>query len=215
MAPLPPPKRFQGHAFTLIELLVTIAIVAVLGSLILGSWGKVKERSQVTGCTANLREIYMGMTRFANEHENIYPKTWTPTGTWSQQLVDQGYVENTRIFKCPGDTISTKPVGQARSYAYCVNAMLGGSYYADASAPNRLTFEKPSRQYMVTEWHCADPLATWNGDAGRAAGWDIAYAPTGHAKAGRSFLFADGHIEQRSVAQCADAHSGWVYNEFP
>lgn len=206
--------RGQVRGFSLVELLVVIGIVAILASLLMGGYGRVKDRAAAAGCANNLRQIGMGMTQFASENRNFYPATYgNVNGTWAQALVADGYVQDTRIFKCPADKITKAPIGKARSYTYCSPVMANNNYVNPTIPLNRLTIESPTTQYMITEWHSSDPYATWDGGNTINAGWDIVGAPNGHSAAGRSFLFADGHVEQRSQAKASDPFSGWVLNQ--
>lgn len=65
-------NRHQG-AFTLIELLVTIAIIAVLASLLLPALTKAKSKGQATTCLNNVRQLQIGWTLYASEHEDNLP----------------------------------------------------------------------------------------------------------------------------------------------
>jgi len=214
MFPQPKNIRFQTRGFTLIELLVVIAIIGVLGSLIFGGFGKMRDRATATNCSANLRQIGMGMMQYAADNGNFFPPTYGEKGPWSKALVDGGYVQDTRVFKCPGDTQNIAPVGKARSYCYC-SPVMSGNNYEDPTVPlNRLKIEKLSKQYLITEWHSNSSYVTWDGGNALWAGWDIANSPVGrHNEAGRSFLFADGHVEQRAKAKAGDPLAGWVLNQ--
>ena len=59
-------------AFTLIELLVSIAIIAILASLVLASIASTKEKSKRAVCMSNLRQIGIGMSLYAEDNNGYY-----------------------------------------------------------------------------------------------------------------------------------------------
>lgn len=62
-----------SSAFTLVELLVVIVIIAVLAALLLPVLGQAKSRARSTECLNNLRQLHLGWTVFANEHDDALP----------------------------------------------------------------------------------------------------------------------------------------------
>lgn len=65
------PRDCSG--FTLIELLVTIAVIAILASLLLPSLGKAKARSRTAACASNLRQFNIAMQLYAQDHRDYFP----------------------------------------------------------------------------------------------------------------------------------------------
>ncbi|MBN1555942.1 MAG: prepilin-type N-terminal cleavage/methylation domain-containing protein [Phycisphaerae bacterium] len=78
-----------GRGFTLIELLVVIAIISLLVSILLPSLTQAKELARRTACAANLRNIALGSTLYAEEQAGRLP-----TG----RLCWWNTVENIRAF---------------------------------------------------------------------------------------------------------------------
>jgi len=60
-------------AFTLIELLLVIAIIGILVGLLFPALGRARHVAREKGCMSNLRQQYMALTLYANEHDSYYP----------------------------------------------------------------------------------------------------------------------------------------------
>ena len=83
------------YGFTLIELLVVIAIIGVLIALLAPAIATTREKSQITACINNIRQIGMAMTMYADDNNSTIPAVPDTAN----------YVQNTEnVYKCPRDT---------------------------------------------------------------------------------------------------------------
>ena len=81
-------KHYQLKlAFTLIELLVTIAIIAILASLLLPSLVSAKERARRAVCKSNLRQMSIATLLYAGDNgDSVFPHT-RDAGDWFTQCI--------------------------------------------------------------------------------------------------------------------------------
>jgi len=102
--------------FTLIELLVVISIIAILAALLLPVLSRTRQRAKMTLCMTNLRELGLGLTMYAGDQDDYYPRrtigehpfgprhtlTFNPSG---QKLDDrpayEGYMNLDLTMDCP------------------------------------------------------------------------------------------------------------------
>ncbi len=94
--------------FTLIELLVTIAIIAILASLLLPALKNAKEKSKQITCTSNLKQMGVLMSLYIQDSSGIFPPDYIPgppyeTSYWPQLLLEYAgnSPEKYKVAVCP------------------------------------------------------------------------------------------------------------------
>jgi prepilin-type N-terminal cleavage/methylation domain-containing protein/prepilin-type processing-associated H-X9-DG protein len=109
------PHRFQAsdQAFTLTEVLVTIAVLALLASLLLPALSKAKQRSGPHSCVNNLRQLGLAF-RMWNDDNDAYPMQYKtnnfdgPSYAVQQKMylyfrAMSNELSTPKILVCPGD----------------------------------------------------------------------------------------------------------------
>jgi prepilin-type N-terminal cleavage/methylation domain-containing protein/prepilin-type processing-associated H-X9-DG protein len=99
-------RRPQAKAFTLIELLLVIAVAGILAALLLPSLARAKQKARTAQCLAQLHQLGLAMSLYADEHEGLLPMAhatvqWNshqPT-PWTRPLLP--YYGATNLLTCP------------------------------------------------------------------------------------------------------------------
>lgn len=91
--------RIRG--FTLIELLVVIGIIALLMALLIPVLGKARTSSQSVNCLANLRQIMLAFTMYANDNQQRLPDPVVAQESWESLL--KKYMPTRDVYHCQSD----------------------------------------------------------------------------------------------------------------
>lgn len=115
------------RGFTLIELLVTIAVVAVLASALLPALSNAKSQARRIHCVSNQRQIGVGFTLFADDHEGRYPEH----SGWANYGGRMGTMGLYGAFTSAEERPLNPYVGAEESFRCAAD---GGDAYSEASA---------------------------------------------------------------------------------
>jgi prepilin-type N-terminal cleavage/methylation domain-containing protein/prepilin-type processing-associated H-X9-DG protein len=119
-------------AFTLIELLIVIAILGILASLLLPTFGRARESARGTVCLGNLHQIGIALQLYVMDNHNKLPvmrdvspdPTVAATNTFPAiQTVLASQLGNTNVLRCPSDKDHFFEI-TGSSYAW--NSLLNG-----------------------------------------------------------------------------------------
>lgn len=182
------------RAFTLIELLVVIALIALLAALLLPALGRAKEKAHATACLSGVRQIGMGSRLYADDNDDLLPRSAHQGASWVQTL--QPLLSGTNLWRCPRDANLT------RAYSYALNDFLlpppAGVGGADYSKTTRIP--SPADTFWLGE--CADRYV-FNDHFHFTEANDGSYAPASFAAqvavqrhlSSSTYVFADGHAQ--------------------
>lgn len=132
-----PPVRI---GFTLIELLIVIAIVAILSALTFPLVAEMLNTSKRTKCMGNLRNIYVYLQAYAQDHDNKMPdpgSSYKQPGSNFTKAVEPyiATVADRKVFYCPAH--KGEKNGSLYSYEYTdQNWNTGGISYHYYSLSN-------------------------------------------------------------------------------
>lgn len=98
--PTPLTRKQRKAGFTLIEILVVLSIAALLSSLSLGAFHRVREQGRRSVCQNNLHQIGLAMQQYVADNNGYYPVNSSLDHIdWRLRIMP--YLNNTQVFLCP------------------------------------------------------------------------------------------------------------------
>lgn len=184
--------KSKKSSFTLIEILVAIAVIAVLAVILLPTMQSSRERAKRALCANNLRQIYIVMNLFADDHDGQF--VGDSNARWIDgeeislthesffQLIPR-YTDDMFIFWCPSLNTSGMIGGNRmgpRAYFANMNMRWNTNYICYKN----LSPSSGSEAVLVLDdvrYPNVPSLTQWNMESN-------------HKNEGGNELFCDGHI---------------------
>lgn len=230
--PLAPhsPRPSPNCGFTRTDLGVVLAVVGLLAVLATSVLGKISPAAHRAVCANNLRQMGVGVLKFASEHRNLPP--WyvlqAEGGSGGRQLVYQhllvfsNYVESPRIFVCPDDkekqpavdfsSTNTGVIGMGgRAAGYTImteltmdspKSLLMGDRLATANHYTILTCSAPGQLFPAVPTRRFYSFSTGDPNAIRNPYWQ----KESHDGGIGNLLFADGSVQTTDSAGLVKAY---------
>lgn len=174
------------------EVLVGVAIVSCLAALLIPAMGVVQDRSAVSRCVSNLRQIGLGYSLYAQDHSQCLPPYYDPPdagGLYATLdplgLTTDDFLSPRGIYHCPaGVKAAMRTTGNPWMWGtYHQNRQWGSFWNSPTERKNLNTFTSPSKAVLVYEQWGPDDQQPLSPDTHRHC---------------RNMLYVDLHVESRS-----------------
>jgi len=163
------------NAFTLIELLVVIAIISILAGILLPTLSQARERARKTYCVNNLKQLYLAFDMYTQDYDGYCPiAALLPSINKEDPPICEvlaPYVKSKLVFKCLSDREGYYE-REGSSYEY--NISLNGR---SRDRTRGGAFLGVSRVWVFYDYR------------------DF------HGKGVRNFVYLDGHVDDKPIAQ--------------
>ena len=202
-------RGFGRRGFTLLELLVVIAMVAVLAGLILPTLSAVRESSRIVQCAGNLRQIFSGLSLYAQDHTNHLPQRYSYLDATGQKI---GYCELILPYLDPGRTPANSDTAKKlfmcpsqKTKNYPVDPGYGMNHFYDNAS---FTAASPAAQtILLAESAGLTGFGNRNADRSNTPGTTGKLDDTRH-RGRANYAFFDGHVELLEYRQTRQTPSG-------
>nr|QDY92648.1 hypothetical protein fos2004AM_00017 [uncultured Planctomycetota bacterium] len=208
-----------GRGFTLVELLVTVAIIAVLASVLLPALSTARQTAKQLRCASNLREIGRAIMFYVDAYNGALPTAeaahyaegsanWWEHKAFLATLALEPFPCGPSVLTCPEDSLpdfykSGAPMSCWSSYG--ANASCFGMQRGGSKRGRRLSqVQQPAEAlaFADAEFDEGEALVVGHQDCVLIA---FAYRHRGRAEA----VFLDTHVETITAADVPTGEDAW------
>ncbi len=182
----------QRRGFSLVEVLVGVVIVSFLVALLIPVAGMARDKVAASRCVANLRQIGLGYSLYAQEHSQCLPPYYDPPeagGLYATLdplgLTTDDFLSPRGIYHCPAGVKALMKTSDNPWLwsTYHQNRRWGSFWNNQTEKRNLNTFTSPSKAVLVYE--------QWGPDDQQPL------SPDTHTHC-RNMLYVDLHVESRT-----------------
>ncbi len=195
----------SNTAFNLVELLITLAVVALLASLVLAALPQVQQAADRSTSASNLRQIGMALSFFTTENDDRLPGRVRTTDKWPRLLLP--YLGGqTKVLGEKRDSNSffqtgADPLDNSRNQtSYILNGLNDVGAFEDENVViTRASIERPASTILM-----ANQSGTGNFYMDFAEGNHLNVLNKTAFGEGSNYLFADGSVRFLTLSEYDD-----------
>lgn len=187
-----PPRTLR--AFTLVELLTAVAIIAILASLGLAGYSRIKASAGSAKCVSNLRQIYLLSSLWSQDNDGWVPQAvwWTSTLPQFTTLRSVGLTDS--LLRCPSSQFPIPNYGLNANYVWSDG--WGPDGYWNHGLYKALLIKPTTIYYAETS-----PVS--DGSTSLSSKRRMAYPHNGRG----NVVFMDGHVQALSLKEMTDNYN--------